>query len=72
MFSYGTHSAFKRDKNKFHPIEHVDWNGNLYWKGTILKFTAWIIGHTFQFATIAADCQFQSDISTTNCEPRGR
>jgi hypothetical protein len=28
--SKSTHSAFRRDKNRFHPIEHVDWNGNLY------------------------------------------
>jgi hypothetical protein len=49
-----THSAFSNDRNKFHPIEQVDWNGNRYWKGMILKLTAWMMGQTFQFATIAA------------------
>ena len=53
-----TYSALSNDKNKFHPIEHVDWNGSRYWNGIILKFTAWMIGHTFQFATIAAVYQF--------------
>jgi hypothetical protein len=49
-----TYSAFNIDKNKVQPIEQVDWKGNRYWKGMILKLTAWMTGQTFQFANIAA------------------
>lgn len=52
--SKGTYSAFNSDMKTFQPIEQVDWNGRRYWNGITLKLTPWIIGHTFQLATMAA------------------